>query len=105
MIKTNLPVLLLRGIILLPHNELRLEFDNDSSKNLIDLSELFHDSNILVVNTLDVLEEKPDLSSLPKIGIESTIKNKIELPNGNLRITLVGKKRVFVNDYLSVEGE
>lgn len=105
MIKTNLPVLLLRGIILLPHNELRIEFDNDSSKNIIDLSELFHDSNILVVNTMDPLEEKPNLNSLPKIGIECNIKNKIELPNGNLRITLVGKERVYVNDYLSVEDE
>lgn len=105
MIKTNLPVLLLRGIILLPHNELRLEFDNDSSKSIIDLSELFHDSNILVVSTTDPLEEKPDLNSLPKIGVVSSIKNKIELPNGNLRITLSGKERVYVNEYLSVPDE
>ena len=49
LLKTNLPVILLRGIVLLPHNEIRLEFDNEISKNIIELSELFHDNRILLV--------------------------------------------------------
>ena len=34
MIKTELPVIILRGIILLPNNDIRLEFDNDISKRI-----------------------------------------------------------------------
>ena len=29
MIKTELPVIILKGIILLPNNDIKLEFDND----------------------------------------------------------------------------
>lgn len=39
--KTNLPVLILKGIVLIPNSQIRIEFDNDSSKNIIDVSELF----------------------------------------------------------------
>ena len=45
LIKTNLPVILLRGLILLPNNEIRLEFDNDLSKNIIDVIILHHQYN------------------------------------------------------------
>ena len=64
MIKTDLPVILLKGILLLPNNDIRLEFSNDDSKNIIDVSELFHDGEILVVSTTD-LPEKPNIDKLP----------------------------------------
>ena len=49
--KYNLPVLLLKGLVLLPHNYLKLEFDKKNvDNNVIDESILFHDNNILVVN-------------------------------------------------------
>ena len=64
--KINLPVLILRGIVLLPNNDIRLEFDNSTSKNIIDVSEMFHDSNILVISNPDLIEEEPDLKKLPK---------------------------------------
>ena len=80
MIKTNLPVILLRGLILLPNNEIRLEFDNDLSKNIIDVSELFHDNMLLVVSSLNPLEEIPEEKDLPKMGVVAKITNKIELP-------------------------
>ena len=35
---TVLPIILLKKIVLLPCNELRLEFDNETSKNIIGLS-------------------------------------------------------------------
>ena len=60
MVKSDLPVILLRGIVLLPNNELRLEFDNDESKNIIDLAQVFHENHLLVVSSNDPLEESPD---------------------------------------------
>lgn len=103
MIKTNLPVILLRGLILLPNNEIRLEFDNDLSKNIIDVSELFHDNMLLVVSSLNPLEEIPSETDLPKIGVVSKITNKIELPNGKTRIIIKGINRAHVNEYLNLK--
>ncbi len=101
MIKENLPVIILKGIILLPNNEIRLEFDNTPSSNVIDISEMFHDNEILVVNQNNPLEEMPDKSDLPKIGIISKITHKVELPNGKTRIIIKGIKRASIHEYLN----
>lgn len=103
MIKTNLPVILLRGLILLPNNEIRLEFDNDLSKNIIDVSELFHDNMLLVVSSLNPLEEIPEEKDLPKMGVVAKITNKIELPNGKTRVIIKGINRAYVNEYLNLK--
>ena len=102
MVKADLPVILLKGIVLLPNNELRLEFDNEESKNIIDLSELFHENHILVVSGSDPLEESPDKKELPKIGVVSEIIRKIELPNGNVRVVIKGIERAEVFEYLNL---
>ncbi|MBE6151981.1 MAG: endopeptidase La [Firmicutes bacterium] len=102
MLKTNLPVILLRGIILLPNNEIRLEFENDLSKNIIDVSELFHDNMLLVVNSLNPLEESLRVEDIPEIGIVSKIINKIELPNGKVRVIIKGINRAKINELLNL---
>ncbi len=102
MIKTNLPVILLRGIVLLPNNEIRLEFDNDISKNIIDVAELFHDNNLLVVSQTNPLEEEPEIKELPKVGVISKITHKMELPNGKTRVIIYGKKRAKIYEYFNL---
>jgi len=102
LIKTDLPVILLRGIILLPNNDIRLEFDNDISKNIVDIAELFHDNNILVVSQNDPLEEAPNVKELPKIGVVAKISHKMELPNGKTRIIITGIKRAKIYEYLNL---
>jgi len=98
--KKNLPVILLKGIILLPYNDIRLEFDNDISKTIIDSAELFHDNKVLVVSQPDPLEEMPDIKDLPKMGVLSKISHKIELPNGKTRVVITGVSRVKIIEYL-----
>ncbi len=103
MIKTDLPVIILKGIILLPHNDIRLEFSNEDSKNIIDVSELFHDNEILVVSTINS-QNKNDIKNLPKIGVISTITHRIELPNGKTRVIITGKKRAQIHEYLNLNN-
>ena len=103
MIKTNLPVIILKGIILLPNNDIRLEFTNDESKNIIDVSELFHDNEILVVSTIETIE-KTDISRLPKIGVISKISHKMELPNGKTRVIITGETRANIHEYLNLNN-
>ena len=102
LLKTDLPVILLRGIVLLPNNEIRLEFDNEMSRNIIDIAELFHDKNLLVVSNSDPLEEKPDLKDLPKTGVISHISHRMELPNGKTRVIIKGIRRATVYEYLNL---
>ena len=97
MIKSNLPVIILKGIILLPNNDIRLEFSNDDSKNIIDVSEMFHDNKILVVSTLNTTSQKPEIDKLPKIGVISTITHRIELPNGKTRVIIRHKIMTISN--------
>ena len=96
----NLPVIILKGLVLLPNNEIRLEFGDDTSKSLIELSSIFHDNNILIYNAFN--SNNTDIADLKKIGILGIIKNKIVLPSGNTRVTIEGIKRVSVVKYIKV---
>lgn len=100
MVETNLPILFLRDVVLLPYNELRMEFSSEFEKKILEVSEKRHDNHILFVNLIDTLEEKPSIRKLPKIAILGKIKTKIELPNGKVRIVVVGIDRVEVLNYI-----
>lgn len=105
MVETNLPILFLHDLILFPYNELRIEFNLDRDKKIIELSESVHDGNILLVNNMDSLEESPNLRELPKIAILAKIKSKLVLPNKNIRLVLVGIDRVEVLNYFEDENK
>ena len=105
MIKSNLPVILLKNLVLLPYEEVRVEIKSSVSKKVAEISKLYHDSEVLVVCPLNSLEENPDASDLPKIGVVGKIKNIIELPNGNERIIISGLYRVKVISYVNYSNE
>ena len=100
MVETNLPILFLRDVVLLPYNELRIEFSKELEKRILDISEKRHDNHILFVNLIDSLEESPNIRKLPKIAILGKIKTKITLPNGVVRIMVSGIDRVEVLNYV-----
>ena len=100
MMETNLPILYLREVVLLPYNEIRLEFTEDKDKKVLDYAEKTHDGHLLLVNLVDPLEESPSISELPKIGILSRIRSKLELPNGIMRVVLTGIDRVEILQYI-----
>ncbi len=96
----NLPVMLLKGIVLLPLQDVKLDLSNNGSSKVIDVAIDKYDSNILVVCPDNPYEEAPDISDLPNVGVIGKIKNKIELPNGNIRIIVSGIRRVKINKYV-----
>ena len=96
--KFNLPVILLNGIVLLPNNTLKLEFDNKkSNNNVIEMSLSFHDNYILVIS-----EYKKNKT---KIGVLSKLENILQLPNGNTRVDLRGIRRVNVIEFLNMDTD
>jgi len=100
MVETNLPIIFLKEHILLPYNEIRLEFVDENDKLVLNTSELCHDSHLLLINLTDPLEINPTIRELPKVGILGKIKSKIELPNGMVRVIIVGIDRVEILNYL-----
>ena len=105
MIKSNLPVILLKNLVLLPHQEVRVEIKSSVSKKVTEIAKTYHDSEVLVVCPLNSLEEKPDVSDLPRIGVVGKIKSVIDLPNGNMRIIISGLYRVKVISYVNYSNE
>ena len=103
MVETNLPVMLLKNMVLLPYNEIRLEITLEIDKKMLNICEKNHDGYILLVNTLDPLEVNPNIPDLPKKAILGSIKSKIELPNGIVRVVIQGIDRVEVLDYINNE--
>ena len=105
MIKSNLPVILLKKLVLLPYQEVRVEIKSEISKKVTEISKLYHDSEVLVVCPLNSLEEMPDASDLPRIGVVGKIKSIIDLPNGNMRLIITGLYRVKVISYVNYSNE
>jgi len=94
-------------VVLLPFNDIRLEFSNDIDKKILNIAESNYDGYVLLINLNDPLEEEPDYNTLPDIGILGKIKSKIDLPNGITRVVMTGIDRVEIvsinnnDDFLS----
>ena len=71
----------------------------------MEISKLYHDSEVLVVCPLNSLEEMPDTSDLPKVGVVGKIKSIIDLPNGSTRVIISGIERVKVINYVNYTNE
>ena len=100
MLKTKLPVIVLRNIVLLPLGEIKLEVEEVLDKEIIYNAINEHNGYVLLVSpkyaTNDVLTKE----DLPKIGIIGKITSNFELPNTNVRISIAGINRAFIYDYI-----
>ena len=92
--KQNLPVILLNGTILMPHDEIKVEFSDEASKNIVNEATYFHNDEVLIVTKIS--------EELPKIGTLSKVTRKIELPNGKVRATIKGIERIGIVEYIKL---
>lgn len=100
MIKTKLPVIVLRNLVLLPHGEIKLEISNADDKNIIDNSIKYHDNYVILVSTKGFLNENIELTELPNVGIIGKITSNFELPNNHIRINIEGINRASIFNYI-----
>lgn len=101
---TNLPVIILRGVVLLPHSEIRLEITNEVEKEIIKLAETQHNNHVLLVSPLNALEKEFETTKLPKIGVMGKINLKMELENNITRVLIDGNKRLNIYEYINNNG-
>ena len=95
MIKTNLPVLFIKNHEIFSYCETKLEFSDINLKKTISLSENVYDNCLIVIHQRqgDNLENLNNIN----VGILAKITFKIDMPNGNMRISLKGINRAIIN--------
>lgn len=103
--QNTLPVMLLKKLILLPNQEVKLELNNDLTKEVILLSTKKYNHEVLIVCPKNELEEIPDVDDLPLIGVIGKVQNPIDLPNGHIRVKLIGLRRVKIEKYFSTKND
>lgn len=100
MIKTKLPVIVLRNLVLLPNGEIKLEISNADDKNIIDNSIKYHNNYVILVSTKGLINENIELTELPNVGIIGKITSNFELPNNHIRINIEGINRASIFNYI-----
>lgn len=94
-----LPVIVLRGVVLLPYSEIRIEISNRKDKKILKVAEKEYNNELLIVSTLNPLDSEINLKDLPNIGVIAKIKMKMELNKGATRIMVEGIDRVNICQY------
>ena len=61
----NLPVMLLKGLVLIPNQEVKLDINNKISKKIVMISSKNYNDELLIVCPKDQKEEVPEVTDLP----------------------------------------
>ena len=103
MIKTKLPVIILRNMVLLPLGELKLEIENEEDKEIIYNAVNKHNGYCLLVTPKYITNDNLNTEDLPTIGVIGKITSNIVLPNEHIRINLRGINRANIFEYIQRE--
>lgn len=96
--KNRLLILILQNIVLFPNQEVKLEFSNDISKNIIDRAIHQNGAELVLVASKNEEGNVLGVEDIESIGVLVKIKNAIDLPNGKLRVALRGTKRIKITN-------
>ncbi len=94
----SLPAIAIRGLVILPNNEIRLEVGRESSIKALMDSERF-DGHIVLINQQDPLIDNPKPEDLMKFGIVCKLLMKIKQPNDNYKVKVKGLIRASIEEY------
>ncbi len=91
----KLLVLIINDMVIFPNNEVRIEYDNNYDKQMVDIVDQIDDNLMIIVNPID--DGEVTLTSFPKYGILGRLKLKMNVPNGKTRIVIEGLDRVLLS--------
>lgn len=89
------PLLALRGILIFPGMIANIDVGREKSMAAIDAAELT-DKQIILVGQKQAEQEDVTAADLYECGVLATIKQKLQLPNGAVRLLVEGLERVHV---------
>ena len=94
--ENKLLVLIVNDMVIFPNNEIRIEFDNNYDRQMVEIVEHIEDNLCLIVNPI---VNSKDITSLPKYGVLGRIKMRMNVPNGKTRLVMEGLDRVELFSY------
>lgn len=97
MMDEKLVVLIVNDMVIFPNSEVRIEFDNNYDKQMVELVDKIEDNLMLIVNPIE--EDNLDITTCPKYGTLGRLKLKMNVPNGKTRIIIEGLDRVEISSY------
>ena len=110
--KNTYLILILQNLVLFPNQEIKLELSNELSKIIIRESQKNYGSELVLVSPKDDNATVSSIKDIENIGSFCKIKNALDLPNKNIRVTLRGVKRlkiskmkVISNELIQIENE
>lgn len=103
--KFELPVIISRGFVEFPFQDLTINCEREFSVNAVFDSQLKYESYCIIISQRDVQKENiVDINDIYNIGTLCRI-NKVEKINSNkLRISVHGEKRVFVDEIKNISN-
>ena len=88
-----LPVMILKDLIILPNQEIKVETKKDDI--LVMISNKHHNGNLLLVCPRDTLEEEPSINDLPKVVTRLVCRSRFYKTNAETFLTMLNN---IIND-------
>ena len=90
--KFNLPVILLKGTILIPQNELKLEFEDELAKNIIETLKPIREKRAYYESHLDEVDRILANMGMSRIDLANDLAEgkKVKITNGPFK-NMIGK--------------
>ena len=98
----KLLVLIINDMVIFPNNEVRIEYDNNYDKQMIDIVNKIGDNLMLIVNPIE--DKAVNVTSFPKYGVLGRLKLKMNVPNGKTRLVIEGIDRVELSDFIEEDN-
>lgn len=98
----EMPLLPLRGVLVLPHTVMQLEVGRDKSIRAINEA-LSHDKKIVLSMQRDIHVDDPTFEDIHDIGVVVDVRQVYRPTGGTLRIVVEGLYRVEIIDYVETE--
>ncbi len=99
LIKENLPIVALRGLVVFP--DMVLHFDVAREKSIAAVKTAMEEKQqLFLVAQKDIKTDDPQLSDLHKTGVVSQIRQIVRLPNSNaIRVVVEGVRRGQIDEF------
>jgi ATP-dependent Lon protease len=99
----SLPAIVVRGVVPIPNNDIRIEVGRTLSLKAMEEAERNFGSFAIVLIQKNPLIEQPTVEDMESFGLLVKVQMKIKLPNGSYKTKLQILNRVEITDYFVTE--
>lgn len=97
-------ILILQNLVLFPNQEIKLEFSNKLSERIVKTSLEKNNGELYVASPKDEAHKILRSKDIQPIVTLAKVKTSLDLPNGNLRVTMRGIKRSKIRSMQTTDG-